>query len=164
MGRLAGGIVLPLPFYSLVLVFSHMVHLCYKYKSCQLLYGNLWGGCAHILCTSSPNSKKVARQPYICMGGRTHGSTLVLPCCTLMRQGRGLRVATRFAPVNSTGHDASINESLKHELYQKFLRKRTGRRRSPLPKFGPLCIATSVWRRVWLLPMQCSAQCCNGYC
>ena len=29
MGRLAGGMVLPLPFHSLVLAFWHIVHLCY---------------------------------------------------------------------------------------------------------------------------------------
>ena len=29
MGRLAGGMVVPLPFHSLVVAFCHMVHLCY---------------------------------------------------------------------------------------------------------------------------------------
>ena len=29
MGRLAGGMVLPLPLHSLVVAFCHMVHLCY---------------------------------------------------------------------------------------------------------------------------------------
>ena len=37
---------------------------------------------------------------------------------------RDLRVAKRYAPVTSTRHDASISESLKHELYEKFLRKK----------------------------------------
>ena len=33
-------------------------------------------------------------------------------------------MAKRYAPVTSTGQDASISESLKHELYGKFLRKK----------------------------------------
>ena len=35
-----------------------------------------------------------------------------------------LRVAKRYAPVTSTRQDASISESLKHELYEKFLRNK----------------------------------------
>ena len=37
---------------------------------------------------------------------------------------RDLRVAKRYAPVTSTRQDASISESLKHELYQKFVQKK----------------------------------------
>ena len=37
---------------------------------------------------------------------------------------RDLRVAKRYAPVASTRHDANIIQSLKHELYEKFLRKK----------------------------------------
>ena len=33
MGRLAGGMVLPLPFHSLVLAFCHIVHLCYGFTT-----------------------------------------------------------------------------------------------------------------------------------
>ena len=29
MGKLAGGMVLPLPFHSLLVAFCHKVHLCY---------------------------------------------------------------------------------------------------------------------------------------
>ena len=37
---------------------------------------------------------------------------------------RDLRVAKRYAPVTSTRQDSSISESLKHEPYDKFLRKK----------------------------------------
>ena len=37
---------------------------------------------------------------------------------------RDLRVAKRYAPVTSTRQDASISESLKHELHQKFVQKK----------------------------------------
>ena len=33
MARLAGGMVLPLPFHSLVLAFCHIVHLCYGFTT-----------------------------------------------------------------------------------------------------------------------------------
>ena len=33
-------------------------------------------------------------------------------------------MAKRYAPVTSTKQDASISESLKHELYENFLRKK----------------------------------------
>ena len=64
---------------------------------------------------------------------------------------RDLRVATRYALVTSTRQGASISESLKHELYEKFCVRK---RRSPVPKFGPLSFATLFWRLAWLLPMQ----------
>ena len=35
---------------------------------------------------------------------------------------RDLRVAKRNVPLTSTKQDASISESLKHELYEQFLR------------------------------------------
>ena len=37
---------------------------------------------------------------------------------------RDLRVPKRYAPVTSTRQHASLSESLKHELYEKFLRKK----------------------------------------
>ena len=61
--------------------------------------------------------KKVALQPYICMGGPTHGLIHGHPCWDV-------RVAKRYASVTSTWQDASINEGLKHELYQKFAQKK----------------------------------------
>ena len=33
-------------------------------------------------------------------------------------------MAKRYAPVSGTRQDASISEILKHELYEKFLRKK----------------------------------------
>ena len=38
---------------------------------------------------------------------------------------RDVRVAKRYAPVTGTRQHTSIGESLKHELYEKFLRKKT---------------------------------------
>ena len=37
---------------------------------------------------------------------------------------RDSRVAKRYAPVTSTQQDGGISETFKHELYQKFLRKK----------------------------------------
>ena len=36
------------------------------------------------------------------------------------------------------------------------------KRRSPLPKFGPLSIGTLFWRLAWLLPMHCVRQSSNA--
>ena len=41
-----------------------------------------------------------------------------------MRQGNGISGAKRYAPVTSTWQDANISEILKHEPYEKFLRKK----------------------------------------
>ena len=51
---------------------------------------------------------------------------------------RDLRLAKRYAPVTGTRQNASIGESFKHQLYFFCVRKR----KSPLPKFGPLSIGT----------------------
>ena len=64
-------------------------------------------------------------QPYICMGGPTLGLTRRPPMLYSDEVGeRDLQVAKRYAPVTSTRQDASISGSLKHELYEKFLRKK----------------------------------------
>ena len=57
---------------------------------------------------------------------------------------RDLRVAKRYAPVTSTRQDASISESLKHELYEKFLRKKK--------KIPPTKISALVHRNLVLEP------------
>ena len=41
-----------------------------------------------------------------------------------MRQGNGISGWPKDTPVTSTRRDASISESLKHELYERFLRKK----------------------------------------
>ena len=80
MGRLARGMVLPLP-QTTGTVALHW----------QLQHGKLLVWCTHILCISFRNlRKKVALQPYICMGGPTLGLTCGPPCHILIRQGNGI--------------------------------------------------------------------------
>ena len=73
---------------------------------------------------------------------------------------RDLRVAKRYVPLTSTRQDASINESLKHEMYEKFLGKK---KKIPTTKIGPVSIGTLFWRLAWLLPMHCDKQSSNAY-
>ena len=59
--------------------------------NCRAMYRFAVCGCTHILCTSSPSLlKKVALQPYICMGGPTHGLIHEHPCCIPMRPASGI--------------------------------------------------------------------------
>ena len=48
---------------------------------------------------------------------------------------RDLRVAKRYAHVTSTQQDDSISQTLKHELYQKFVHKK--QKVPSAKKFGP---------------------------
>ena len=118
-------------------------------------------GRTHMSCTLFRNlRKKVALQPYICMGGRTLGLTRRPGCYIPYEAGeRDLRVAKRCAPVTSTRRDASISESLKHELYEKFLRKK---KKIATAKIWALSIGTLFWRLAWLLPKHCGRQSSNA--
>ena len=102
MWTLEGGIVLPMPFHSLVLASCHIVHLCYGCTIAidwQLKHGKIWVRCTHALCTSFRNlPKKVALQPYICMGGPTLGLTRGPPCYILMRPGNGISKWSKDMP------------------------------------------------------------------
>ena len=154
MGRLAGGMVLPLTFHSLVVAFCHMVHLCYGCNNLATVtwqaMGMLYTYIVHII----PEFAEEGCTATLYMHGRSH--TWFNPRTPMLYSDeageRDLRVAKRYAPVTSTRQDASISESLKHELYQKFVRKK---RRSPVPKFGRPCNETWFLRRAWLLPMPC---------
>ena len=68
---------------------------------------------------------------------------------------RDLRVARRYAPVTSTRQDASISESLEHELYEKLLRKK---KNIPTTKIRALSIRSLFSSLAWLLPMYCGRQ------
>ena len=124
MGRLAGGMVLPLPFHSLVFAYCRMVHLCY---CCTQLSTCLW--CAmglvrtyivHII----PEFAAEGCTATLHMHGWSH--TWFNPHTPMLLSdevGDGdLRVAKRYVPVTST-QDANVSETLKHELYEKFVRK-----------------------------------------
>ena len=89
MGRLVGGMVLPLPFHSRVLAYCRMVHLCY---GCTELTTRSWRAMG-LVCTyivhMIPEFAEEGCTATLCMhGGATHGSTHAPPLCSLMRQGR----------------------------------------------------------------------------
>ena len=126
MGRLAGGMVLPLPFHSLVLAFCHIVHLCYR---CTTLATAAWQAMGlvytyivHII----PEFAEEGCTATLYVHWWSH--TWFDPRAPMLHYDeagkRDLRVAKRYAPVTSTRQDASISESLKHELYEKVLRKK----------------------------------------
>ena len=126
MGRLAGGMVLPLPFHSLVVAFCHMVHLCYGCNNLATVtwqaMGMLYTYIVHII----PEFAEEGCTATLYMHGWSH--TWFNPRTPMLYSDeageRDLRVAKRYAPVTSTRQDASISESLKHELYQKFVQKK----------------------------------------
>ena len=63
-GKTSRGMVLPLPFHSLVLALCHILHMCSGCTTWQLQHGKVWVWCTHILCTSFWNlRKKVALHP-----------------------------------------------------------------------------------------------------
>ena len=118
--------MVPLPFHSLVLAFCHIVHLCY---GCTTLATAAWQAMGlvytyivHII----PEVVEEGCTATLYMHAWSH--TWFNPRTPLLYSDeageRDLRVAKRYAPVTSTRQDASINESLKHELYEKFLRKK----------------------------------------
>ena len=117
---------LPLPFHSLVPAFCHMVHLCYGSNHLATVtwqaMGMLYTYIVHIMdefaaegCTAT-----------LFMHGWSHKwFNPRTPMLYSDQAGeRDLRTAKRHGPVTSTRQDVSITESLKHELYQKFVQKR----------------------------------------
>ena len=68
---------------------------------------------------------------------------------------RDLRVAKGYALVTSSRGDANISESLSHELQEHPCVRR---KRSPLPKIGPLSIGALFLRLASFVPMQCGRQ------
>ena len=127
MGKLAGGMVLLLPFHSLVMAFCHIVHLCYvgtalanaAWQAMRLVYTYI----VHII----PEFAEEGCTATLYMHGWSHTSfnpRTLIPYSHEAGE-RDLRVAQRYAPVISTRQDGRISESLKHELYEDFLRKKT---------------------------------------
>ena len=131
MGRLVGGMVLPLPFHFLVLAFCHMVHLCYGSNNLATVtrqaMGMLYTYIAHII----PEFAEEGSTATLYMHGWSHILYTVytdiwfnpwtpMPYSDEAGE-RHTRVAKRYAPVTSTRQDASSSESLKHERYQKFV-------------------------------------------
>ena len=151
MGRLAGGMVHPLPFHSLVVAFCHMVHLCYGCNNLATVtwqaMGMLYTYIVHII----PEFAEEGCTATLYMHGWSH--TWFNPRTPMYSDEAGerdLRVAKRYAPVTSTRQDASISESM--SCIRSSCRKK---RRSPVPKFGRPCNETLFLRRAWLLPMPC---------
>ena len=126
MGRLAGGMVLPLPFHSLVLAFCHIVPLCY---GCTTLATPAWQAMG-LVCTYIVHiivefaEEGCAATLYVHRWSHTWFNPRNPMLYSDEAGERGLQVAKRYAPVTSTRQDVSISESLKHELYEKVLRKK----------------------------------------
>ena len=130
MGRLAGGMVLPLAFHSLVLAFCHIVHLCH---CCTTLATAAWQamGLVYIYTVRIiPEFAEEGCTTTLYMHGWSH--TWFNPRTPMLYSDeageRDLHVAKEYAPVPSTRQDANIDanisESLKDELYEKFLRQK----------------------------------------
>ena len=150
MGRLASGMVLPLPFHLLVLAYCRMVHLCYgciELSTCSWrAMGLVCTYIVHIICRRGLHSKSIyARvEPHMLFSDEAGE--------------RDSRVANRYPPVTSTRQDASISQILKHELYQKFVR---AKQKVPSAKiWAPVyrnvvleaCMVTSnvLWRTIFV--------------
>ena len=126
MGRLAGAMVLPLPFHSLVLAFYHIGHLCYgcttlataARQAMCLVYTFI----VHIILEFAEEGCTTT----LYMHGWSHTWFNLRTPMLYSDEARewDVRVAKRYAPVTSFRQDASISESFKHELYENFLRKK----------------------------------------
>ena len=125
MGRLAGGMVLPLPFHSLVLVYCRMVHLCFGCTETTCSWRAMGLVCTYIVHII-PKFAEEGCTATLYMQGWSH--TWFNPHTPVLFSNeagkRDLRVAKRYTLVTSTQQDGCISETLKHELHQKFMRKK----------------------------------------
>ena len=125
MERLAGSMVLPLPFHSLVLAFCHIVHMCYGCTTSATAAWQAMGLVYTYIVHINPEFAEEACTATLYMHGWSH--TWFDPRTPMLYSDEAgeqdVRVAKRYTPVTSTRQDASISERLKHELYEKFLRK-----------------------------------------
>ena len=104
MGKLVGGMVLPLPFRSLVLAFCHMVHLCYGSNNLGTVtwqaMGMLYTYIVHII----PEFAEQGCTATFYMHAWSH--TWFNPRTAMLYSDeageRDLRVDKRYAPVTST--------------------------------------------------------------
>ena len=161
MGRLAGGMVRLSPFHSLVVAFCHIVHLCYGCTTLATVAWQAMGLVYTYIVHIIPEFGEEGCIATLYMHGWSHSwFNPRTPMLYSDEAGeRDIRVAKRYAPGHSTRQDASISESLKHELYEKVCVRK---RRSPLPKFGLLSIRTLFLRLAWLPPMHCGRQSSNA--
>ena len=103
-----------------------MVHLCY---GCTELTTCSWRAMG-LVCTYIvhilPEFAEESCTATLYMHGWSHTwFNLCTPMLFSNEAGeRDSRVAKRYAPVTSTQQDGIISKTLKHELYQKFVRKK----------------------------------------
>ena len=152
MGRLAGGMALPLPFHSLVLAYCRMVHLCYVCGELSTCSWRAMGLVCTYIAHMIPEFAEEGCTATLYMQGWSH--TLFNSRTPMLFSDdvgeRDLRVAKRYALVASTHQDATIPETLKHEFYQKFVRKT---QKVPSAKIWALsCMVTSnvLWRTIFV--------------
>ena len=118
--------MLPLPFHSLVVAFCHVVHLCYGSNNLATVtwqaMGMLYTHIVHIIPEFAQEGCTATLYMHWWSHTWFHPPTPV-PYSDEAGK-RDLTVAKRYAAVISTRQVASISESLKHELYQKFVQKK----------------------------------------
>ena len=119
MGRRASGMVLPLPFHTLVLAYCRMVHLYYGCTELSTCSSRAMG----LLCTYHvhivPEFTEEGCTATLYMQGWSQ--TWFNPRAPMLSSDeaveRDLRVAKRYAIDIGTQRDASFGETLKHELF-----------------------------------------------
>ena len=160
MHRLAAGMVLPLPFHSLVLVYCRMVHLCYGCTEMSTLSWRAMGLVCTYIVHIIPEFAEEGCAATLYMHGWSH--TWFNPRTPMLFSDeageRVLRVAKGYAHVTSAQQGAGISETFKHEVYQKFMCKK---QKVPFAKFWapvhrnlvlePCMVAANLlWRTIFV--------------
>ena len=128
--RLAQDVALPLPYHVLFLSIGHIVLLIYS-GTLQIATSE-WriGGLLHVfpMHLILEYSEEGSTQTLYCHGMEHVFQLPRLPMgCTDEAGERDLRLGKRFAHLTSTVADKSIEETLGHEMYVKFLGRRARR-------------------------------------
>ena len=148
MGRLAGGMVLLLPFHSLVMAFCHTVHLCY---GCTNLATAAWQAMGLVYTYSVhivPEYAKEGCTTTRYMHGWSH--TCFNPHTPMLyfdeAGERDLRWQKDLPLWLVQGKMLVLGKVQSMSCTTRFYGRR---RRSPLPRFGPLSIAMLFFGHAW---------------
>ena len=138
MGRLAGGMVLPLPFHSLVLAFCHMVHPCYGSNN---LATDTWQGMGMLYTYIVHMIPQVAEEgctSTLYLHGWSHTwFSPRIPMLYPMRTASGISGWPRDMPPCLVLGKMPALVKVRSMSYIKSSCKK--KRRSPVPKFGCRC-------------------------
>ena len=156
--RLAQDVALPLPYHVLFLSICHIFVLIYS-GTLQIptsewhIWGLLHVFLMHLILEYSEEG---STQTLYCHGMEHVFQLPRLPMgCTDEARERDLRLGKRFAHLTSTVADKSIEETLGHEMYVKFLAVPVALRSiCGTPRGGGW-----FWSSVWSVPPPCGGQC-----